>query len=217
MDDANFRQQFRTCCPRWWKSLYDFPQQAWGMLAVARLLIAGAPWYRSKGLKEAFRRENAHANSPETKDLDWRIEALCSLYAQASPEQRQFVRKRITLNFASSLLHFAWRKAVQALRTRSAEAITNGLVALSIENERLDYRDSICCLGLLYHAAQRIGTNPDMYFDEAAVLSTETMAEEIRGFLRRSPEHKNLSAVGFKEGSSEFGATLERVPWTPLT
>ncbi len=160
-------------------------------------------------MRSRFRERNSKANSPQRTPLDSVIENLSMLFQDATPAQRAMVRPALPPNAGFALHCFAQRMAVRALRERSREPLTLALTAVCIEDTKLDFRDTITSLALLNHVAERIQIDPEQLFRDAIAMSTERTSKMIVSFLARSPEMKSLSAVGFHEGSSEYGRTLE--------
>jgi hypothetical protein len=161
-------------------------------------------------LQSCTREGNKLANSPEATRLDRIVEAVCGLYRRATPAQRAMARPALPSNAGLVLHHFAWRMAVRALRRHSQEDVALGLTAVSIEDAKFDFRDTITSLAILHHAAERIQVDTAQLFHQAAAVSTQRTSEMIVKFLSRAPESKSLSSFKFREGSGEHGATLER-------
>lgn len=60
-------------------------------------------------------------------------------------------------------------------------------------------------LALHYDAALKLGIEPNVVFDQAAMLMDNEVAEGIRSFPRRSKEDKSLEAMGYREGNDDDG------------
>jgi hypothetical protein len=132
------------------------------------------------------------AIDPRPAPLDDELRRLCATF-RARPAG---IRNALTTDDFYTLLAFARRAAVFAIRERDAAWIEDGLTAVAmIDDERIE-RDALAPeLGLLHHAAERIGAGDR--FAEAAARATRSAArlfrapvyagwEEIAtGFVRR--------------------------------
>jgi hypothetical protein len=152
--------------------------------------------------------QEKEANDPKEVPLDWHIQRLCRRYVNGTPWKRASLRAKVSPHLCSALQHFAWRMAVRALRTKSEEAVKLGLAAISIEDARLDTRETIGWLALLYHAAVRIQCDVDRCFQHTASISSGQTRHLIRSFLLANPEPPDILKYGFAEETSEGGATL---------
>lgn len=135
---------------------------------------------------------------------------LLKLYATSSLHERAALRDKCTYELRCALHHFAWRMAVSAMRLNSEEPLRLGLMAISLEDLRIDMRDTLTWLSLLHYASVRIHTDGDQVFLRAAGISSKTMGDTIRAFLSTSPECRAISGFGFSEGLSDEGPTLVR-------
>jgi len=156
--------------------------------------------------------QEREANDSNIVVPDREIRRLCKAYANSTSSQRAVLRSRVSIDLASALDHFAWRMAICALRNNSDEAIQLGLTAISIEDMRLDMRETTRWVALLYHAAVRLQQDAERYFQVVASMSSARTSDLINSFLSASPELRDISAFGFGEGTSEQGPTLVKIP-----
>src|SRR6266852_7285814 len=110
----------------------------------------------------------------------------------------------------STLLAYSERMASLAVRERSQELVTLGLVALGVDGWRADWRDNALIVNLHFDAAQRIGASPGTIFESAAQLLPEKPAHALRSFLRRSADDKSLEAMGYVVGNDDDGFRYRR-------
>ncbi|MGH7494987.1 MAG: hypothetical protein ACREOO_21655 [bacterium] len=146
--------------------------------------------------------------NPVKNALDSRLSELCQSYANSDMPARARIRASISMDEFYTLLTFGRRAAVFALRERSVNWIIHGLTAIAmIESERIDFRDAVLDISLLYHAATKIGENPDKLLQDAATLSEDNVAELLTGFVKRPREEKDLkSSWGYDEVQTKDGA-----------
>lgn len=125
----------------------------------------------------------------------------------AEPDDKELAALR-----AEAVLTFSRRSAVFALRERRAEHVRDGLLAIAlIEAERVDFRDVLVALSLLYHAATRIDVDASHQFRDAAALSEPEVGKLIHDFAARRPEHRDLrDAWGHIEINTADGPGLVR-------
>jgi hypothetical protein len=102
--------------------------------------------------------------------------------------------------------------ATAVLRERSEEPLVLGLAAISVEDVRFDFRESLTGLVLLYHGGCAIGLDPAPLFEEMAVMSGDGTAVLVKGFLKRSPEIRSLEAFFFRIDESKNGPQFS---WAP--
>jgi hypothetical protein len=95
--------------------------------------------------------------------------------------------------------------AIEAVRERDEVKVFKGLVALAIENQAFDWRDSLAVLTLLFHSAIKIGVDaPNLIHRVATISSSQTSAYFLQ-FLARTPENRDIAKFGYKEGADLHG------------
>jgi hypothetical protein len=100
---------------------------------------------------------------------------------------------------------YAGAAAVQPVRERDEEKIFKGLVALSVENQVFDWRDSMMVLFRLHHSALKIGADPSKLFRRVAAISSSRTGDNLLEFATRTAESLDLAKFGFKEGTDSYG------------
>jgi len=108
--------------------------------------------------------------------LDQEYEA----YLNATQEECDAIRASITDNreFENLLLSYVYDVAKKLRSTKDVKWLERGLVAASLENSGMDYRDTIMCLRELYQVATLVGVDPNPYFEKTAGLASR---EKPRG------------------------------------
>lgn len=123
--------------------------------------------------------------------LDGEIARLAGSYREMDTVARRAFRLSLSLDDLYTLLWFAKRMAVFALR--GGPDLPDGLAAVSmIEPQRIDYRDLPWSLAGLEHASQRTSSDTTAAFMSAASLAETTVAEEIRRVANRRWRHMKL-------------------------
>lgn len=143
--------------------------------------------------------------SPIPGELDNKVSQFINLFLNADNIDRRKILRMVDERLSSLLISFAERMASLGVREKSVERIRTGLVALLIEDHFGDWRDSLMRLSPLYHAAGKIGANPDEVFLEVAGLITNSAAISMKEFTARSPDDRSLQAFSYQESTDEDG------------
>lgn len=145
--------------------------------------------------------------NPRPVPLDSAISAVVRSLAAAPADVRTQARGRISMEQFYTLLTFSQRAAVIALREKDVERVRDGLAAVAlIERERIDARNIPLVLSLLYHAAVRIGADPEAMFSASAALAEPAVAQTIRQFAASDSTAQSLrDAWGFSEVRTDAG------------
>jgi hypothetical protein len=131
--------------------------------------------------------------NPTPLPLDDQIADACRRFERTDEDDRGAFRRSISMDEFYALLTFSRRSAVFALRDRRTDLLRDGLVAIAmIEAERVDFRDILGALSLLYHAATRIDADASQQFKDAVALSEPAVAKLVTDFAARPPEHRDL-------------------------
>lgn len=147
--------------------------------------MPGAPYDRWRG--------ELNLAKPTPLPLDGQIADLCRRFERTDEDDRAAVRRSISMDEFYTLLTFSRRSAVFALRDRRTELLRDGLLAIAlIEAERVDYRDILDALSLLYFVAHRIGADASQQFKDAAALSEPAVAKLVTDFAARAPAPRDL-------------------------
>jgi len=143
---------------------------------------------------------------PYPSNLDDLAEKMIDLYLAAAENERVLVRRLLTDNASSNCLQaFVLRAATQGVRRMYAETIFKGLMALVIEDERSDYRESIMLSSVIINAAVRVHTDPVELFDRAIVHSTPRMSKALVQYLGDYRRTKNSGLMGHRGEMTDEG------------
>ncbi len=148
--------------------------------------------------------------NPSPSALDAELRELCRRYAESDAQQRSEIRNSISMGEFYTLLTFGRRSAVFAMRRRETEVAADGLTAVAmIDQERVDFRDILICLALLYHSATDAGADADEMLRRAATLADPGTAELLIGFADQTPQHRDLrTSWGYDEVETDDGVGL---------
>lgn len=127
------------------------------------------------------------------------LDSLIRLYIRSSPQEREFIRRNIDNKTAALLISYSHTVAVECVRENSSDRLFDSLVAQSIEDSRIDYRDNIIVLFLLYNSAKRIGADIKLLIQKVCVLSSEQFADMLIEFINRKDLDDDLVKLsGYK-------------------
>lgn len=136
--------------------------------------------------------------------------ALYDLYQAATPAQRAAIRQATKAGSLQPPKH--WRNPTDYNRadlTREKRQ-RQRLVAMSISEGGVDYRDDLMSIAYCYHNLKLMGIDADQVLEELAQLSGPHFANLVLGFVRRSPDQKSLKAFGLEIEQTPAGPVAER-------
>jgi hypothetical protein len=130
------------------------------------------------------------------------MDGISGKYLDSTAEQRAEIRKQFGRDTLFYLYEYAERVAAQLRITNDPEFLSLGLAAISIEDLRGDYRDTLVCLGELWLAGETAGLDPWPYF-EAIARGSNTEPRDVfsstRDLISSFPE-----TAYYKECKSKF-------------
>ena len=130
------------------------------------------------------------------RPLDKELHGLVRAFKGWTPEKRAEAQTSISMDEQYTLIHFAKRCSVLALKEKSIARSEDGLLALAmIDETRIDPRDGAWAVGLLAHAIEATGADRQRLVSEAAALATPGMAKILLGARERS----RLSEWGYAQ------------------
>jgi hypothetical protein len=108
------------------------------------------------------------------------------------------------------LLAYSERMATRAVREGNQDLVLLGLIALGLDDWRIDFRENMLIVPLHLDAAERIGAVPAALFEHAASFLPRTSAQGLRDFLKRSGRDKSLAVMGYVVGKDGDGFRYQR-------
>lgn len=167
-------------------------------------LFVGADWLEGKN-------NHGYGPLPIPQQRDFEIETLLRAYMTLDATARQAESSTFTQGQQLTLGAYSERMASLAVRKHDEELIFLGLLALSVDGWRWEWRDNIIILALHYDACKRIGVNPDVMFKKAAALLPPAAAKELAAFSTRTEHNKSLEAMRYVAGSDADGFRYQRI------
>ena len=138
--------------------------------------------------------------------LDKKFTELAELFLAANPEQRELIRDYFEgqSDLLWKLITYERRVAMLITTVEDSNWLRLGLAIASIENGRLDFRDSIVSLVILRYAAKRVGINPSSYFNDIIKISPR------EGIFINARDHSSWGVRGIVNA---FGPEEWHKPW----
>jgi hypothetical protein len=171
--------------------------------------LAEAIGYAARHYKRPF----YSLDKPDTlAELLSELHDLCSIYLQAPARQRSNMREAIgkDKDARRSLACYIAMAIEEFYSTGQPTWLVRGLVAISIEDLRRDFRDSFGELGLLYQYAVRAGIDPTPYFRAVGDLSNPQVP--AHSFLTKSTR---AILLGFQDLSYFKASVLPKLNQPP--
>jgi hypothetical protein len=150
-----------------------------------------------------------HSRMPNS--VDESVVRFLDEYRDASPEIQERLRSSLTPDYSAGLLAFVERMAVLAVRENNPDRVLYGLLAIALEDFRVDQREDLLVLSLLLNSAIRIKADPDALFNQAAASARKPVAEALLQFLKNNKKKKKIvEQMGYKETMTAEGFDYTR-------
>jgi hypothetical protein len=157
--------------------------------------------------------------NPRRLPCDEKLAEICGRFAGSDAAARADLRHSASMEDLYALLTFARRSAVFAMRGNAPRLVQDGIAAIAfVEVDRVDFRDAVVAIALLYSAAKRIGADPDELVRASAALADARMSDLMLGFIKRPAGSKSFRSMGFMESEIEGRVGLipsEFAPYNP--
>lgn len=109
------------------------------------------------------------------------------------------IRQSIKRDEAYSLAIFAVRMAIYGARLSDSAPIEKSLWILSVDDNEVDWRDTLVCLAIIEDCSAQIGFDFSGKITEFAQLAPSRRKNTIiEGYLFRTPDMRNVEALGYK-------------------
>ena len=164
-------------------------------MASAKLDLAGEGFFHLVDLLEL-----AKADLPEEvpAPLDTEFSEVARAYRKADPALRQQVREQIPNEYWLPLLKLADRCAEWALADKNPAHIEDGLTAYCLEDFRLDERENLLHLSLLWYAGKALHADSALLFNQVGRYGSAHGLQALSGFSARPDEAKSPWSMGLE-------------------
>lgn len=166
----------------------------------------------ARDISDAY--ETAYFWNAVPDPLDLAISSFIDRFMAASDSERVEVAAVFTDRQALMLDAFAVRMASWAVRRQSSAPIIWGLLALTLDCGKFDYRETMPALVPLYDAALRIKIDSRDLFEGVAALAgvyCGSFAAHLKGFHDLPPSARNLSAARMFESTDADGFRYDTI------
>jgi hypothetical protein len=134
------------------------------------------------------------------------VKSLIVEFSHLETNQRMTLRQALNVPVSLVLLDYAWDSSMEAVRQQSRERIREGLLALAIEDGRLDFRDSLLSVAVLMRSARKFDLDPtELWLETAGYCDNE----QFKAIVRRFVEEDQSKDWPIYETTSERGLTYE--------
>jgi hypothetical protein len=138
---------------------------------------------------------------------DERVASIVEVAHNAAPDALADLRAALTQDDLYTLLAFARRRSLVALRDQSSTSVASGFEALAlVDLERIDWRDGAVAAGLLAYAGRRTGADVHALVGKARRQAESAMADVIARHATRPEE--GLAVGGYREIRTSGGVGL---------
>ncbi len=127
------------------------------------------------------------------------IECLIDAFASSGPKEREKMTQRVDRSFACVFPAFAKRAAVESVRRNDPALLKRGLIALAIENAKVDLRDTLPYLAFVYHSACKLNVSALELFRDTAKIACPQFRRLLESFLNRDEAARTLESFHYKE------------------
>jgi len=126
------------------------------------------------------------------------VEDLIGVFEAAGSAEREAITQRVDRSFAFVFERYAHTCAVESVRRNDASLIKRGLLALALENAKVDWRDTLPVAALLHNSALKLKMDTGGLFADIE----EIAQPPIRGILssyREPTESRTIESYHYKE------------------
>ena len=129
---------------------------------------------------QEFTAKHLAQNPDPTESIHAFLDQEYGAYLNGTQAECDAIRASFSVNrdFENLLLGYVYNAAKELRATKDVKWLERGLVAASLENSGMDYRDTLLSLNDLYQAVEDVGIDPNPYFQKAASLASR---EKPRG------------------------------------
>jgi hypothetical protein len=143
------------------------------------------------------------------------IECLMDVFADADQAERERIVQKVEVSFAFVFPRYAHIAAVESVRRNNPGLLKRGLIALTIENAKVDWRDTLPYLAFVYNSALKLNVDVVELFSNAARIACPQFRRLLESYLNRDGAARTLESFHHKEsgeGASFTYVYVEPVP-----
>jgi len=127
------------------------------------------------------------------------IECLIDVFADADQSGKERIMLNVEASFAFVFPRYARNAAVESVRRNDPDLLKRGLIALTIENAKVDWRDTLPYLAFVYNSALRLNVDAVELFRNAASIACPQFRRLLESYLNRDGAPRTLESFHYKE------------------
>jgi hypothetical protein len=145
----------------------------------------------------------------ERNEVDEAVRTLVAEFRSGSAEDREALTFRLSMGDLYTLMQFAKRSVVFALRERNPERCVEGMAALAaIDIERVDFRDLYSAVGLVDAAARYIDADVGNLYKTIVPLATSATQRPFDAVRARPAKDRTFRACLYAVADTPSGPAL---------
>jgi hypothetical protein len=142
--------------------------------------------------------DGPYLRRPIPDSVDLKVSELVHRFQDADQKLKEELLLMIDEELSQILLVYAERMSSQSVRSFDEVALRKGFMSLFVEDFRVDRRESLMTLAVLYDAALRLKKDFKALIEEMRVHISKTAYDEIMNFILRDEEGKSLASAGYR-------------------
>lgn len=164
-------------------------------------------------LKEFYAIRKKFRGQPnEIRPRYWQLtESMMLRFKRLSVEERKGFFNTLTKDETILLFGIARGAATESVIEQNDKRLYWGLLALVMENQTRDYRESLIELTLLDHSAKKIGTQLEAVFEQVKGFASEKTIKLFETYFREGI--RDASAMGYVESLDKDGEFTYKQSW----
>lgn len=134
------------------------------------------------------------------------------------PDLRQYIWNNDLRDLTSNskiyddLLNVSWDLSLDSLNDKNDSFLYDSILILSIENFKIDYRDSILRLSAINHACIKMKIELSELINFVEEYSSDRSMKYFNMFLLQTKAEKSLKAMGLRETKKNGVISIEQIP-----
>ena len=145
-------------------------------------------------------------------DVEEELSPAMRLFVRVSGSDRDAIRAAVTDRIGSKLAVYAARMASLGVRRGSEQVLLDGVTALAIDDDVVDWRDILVSLSLLCNACRRLGLEYGAFLTIADSAIPERR-KLLREYITEEADERTLGSMGFEAVNTSEGFLYRPVPW----
>lgn len=119
-------------------------------------------------------------------------------YSNYSPQEREEFREKLSMSSRQNLLIVSEKLAIEAIIEKNSELLKSAVLCHAIEDFRLDSRENILRLSIVWFAAKRMKLDGTPFFESSIELASDHGKDQLNEFLNREEYMKLPRAMGYE-------------------